>query len=520
MESAFAGSIFSMKQAKCPVLFLILLLLSSVMYAQKIYPKREFRGVWIATVVNIDWPSQNSLGTQKQQEEFIKILEKYGALNFNAVIVQVRAAGDAFYPSSYEPWSKYLTGKEGKTPEPFYDPLKWMIKESHKRGFEFHAWFNPYRATFNLDTASLASNHAFNTHRDWMIRYGKRFYFNPGLPEVIEYTTSVIMEVVNNYDIDAVHFDDYFYPYKIEGEIFQDSKTFADYGVGIEDIEDWRRANVDSLVATISDSIRSLKPWVQFGISPFGVWRNSSVDPNGSDTRAGQTTYDDLYADPLKWAKYRWVDYLVPQLYWSMDHPLASHRKLVRWWADQELDCHLYVGHGMYKVKNNSDKAWNKYGEIPKQIDLVRATPEINGSVFFSAKSLLNRHERLNRLLSKKGYKYSALPPHVPFVDMKIEMPKIKVAEKSKGNVRVEFEDIPPDVRYIITYGAKRELDIGNPKAMTGKYDVDKTSFVIELEPAKVKKLRQLGFTYINRYGIETEAAELKRGQLNFMNTD
>lgn len=491
-------------------------------YAQKTYPKREFRGVWIATVVNIDWPSQNTLSTSQQKQEFIQILEKYESLNFNAVVVQVRAAGDAFYKSSTEPWSKYLTGREGKSPEPFYDPLKWMINESHKRGFEFHAWFNPYRATFDLDTLALADNHAFNIHRDWMLKYGKRFYFNPGLPEVIDYTTDVIMEVVNSYDIDAVHFDDYFYPYKIEGEVFQDSAAFEQYGGSIRDIEDWRRANVDSLVKAISDSIQSVKPWVQFGISPFGVWRNSSMDPMGSDTQAGQTTYDDLYADPLKWADQQWVDYLVPQLYWSMNHPLASHSKLVGWWANQELSPHLYIGHGTYKVKNNSDKAWNRYKEIPKQIDLTRETPEAGGGVFFSAKSLLGKHKRLNKLIGKK-YKYVALPPSAPFNAIEpTRMPEVVVTENSDRTILAEFKNIDADSRYLMFYGAMRELDVNASKHIVDKYEIDRIPFKLDLNRAQVKRMNQIGFSYINKYGQESPAKiiDLKRGKLIQTNSD
>ncbi len=474
------------------------------------YPKYEFRAVWIATVVNIDWPREPGLSVGQQKKEFLDILDFYQKLNFNAVIVQVRAAGDAFYPSTYEPWSKYLTGTEGTAPDPYYDPLEWMISEAHQRGLEFHAWFNPYRATFNKDTLELAANHAFHTHHDWMISYGKRYYFNPGLPEVRQYTTDVIMEVVNQYNIDGVHFDDYFYPYKVAGEVFADSITFVNHGNDIEPIEDWRRANVDSLIKDISDSIRAVKPWVQFGISPFGVWRNASVDSLGSDTRAGQTTYDDLYADPLKWMEEKWIDNIIPQLYWNMDYPPASHRKLVKWWAEQDYEGHLYIGHGAYKVKNNKDKAWKKYREIPMQVDLARSTTEVNGSVYFSAKTLQRNHKPLVRRLKKRKYRYPALRPPAPFMEKETpDRPVLSRMDTVVDRIDISFNhasDMP--VKYLLVYGVKKNKkpDLNDITSLLFKeyVGIDMTCSV-SLNKKDMKKLSQLMFTFIDRYGHESD---------------
>ncbi len=480
---------------------------------QKEQLKHEFRAIWIATVANIDWPSQDDISTKEQQSEFIDILQFYQSLNFNTVIVQVRAAGDAFYPSSYEPWSKYLTGKEGTSPKPYYDPLQWMIEESHERGFEFHAWFNPYRATFNLDTASLANSHAFYQHPEWMIKYGKKHYFNPGLPEVRKYTTNVIMEVVNNYEIDGVHFDDYFYPYKIKDEIFEDSAAFKLNNNASLSLDDWRRANVDSLVSNISDSIRAVKPWVQFGISPFGVWRNASVDPSGSDTQAGQTTYDDLYADPLKWDENQWIDYIVPQLYWSMDHPLASHSKLVNWWSDQKLKSHLYIGHGTYKVKNNSDKAWNKYREIPKQIELTRGKEEVDGSVFFSAKSLINKHKRLVKMMARKNYRYQALPMPTPFISKEEPgQPIVEAQWTDEERMSITVKNVDKSIRYIMVYGSKDKdsVDLDAAESILIKISYpDSGEATISFQKKQLKKIKQLGMTYINNYGQESSVSVL-----------
>ncbi|MFC3417268.1 glycoside hydrolase family 10 protein [Algoriphagus hitonicola] len=324
---------------------------------------REFRGVWIATVVNIDWPEAGTDSWEKQKRDFVTLLDHYKKMNFNAVIVQVRTAGDAFYPSRHAPWSRYLTGKEGTAPNTIENPLTWMINQAHERGLEFHAWLNPYRATFDDKTSLLSQDHDFNLHRDWMLKYGPKYYYNPGLPEVREKFIAVIDELVNNYDLDAVHFDDYFYPYKIGNQIFPDQKTFNQYKKPGQTIDDWRRENVNLLIQAVHQTIKKSKPWVQFGISPFGVWRNQDKDPKGSPTRAGQTNYDDLYADPLTWMKNGWIDYLIPQLYWSMDYELASYRKLNDWWSINNFGTHIYIGNGPYKIRDNADKAWDNPGK-------------------------------------------------------------------------------------------------------------------------------------------------------------
>ena len=268
--------------------------------AQEItHPKNELRAFWIATVDNIDWPKQRTDSVAKQQKDFIEILDIYKKLNYNAVIVQIRSVGDAFYESKLAPWSRFLTGKEGQAPKNNFDFLAWMIQESHNRGFEFHAWFNPYRATSDLNLRNLSEKHDFNLHRDWMIKYGDKYYYNPGLPEVESHLIKIVEEVVLKYDIDAVHFDDYFYPYRIHKVEFNDKTAFEKYGNGLSQ-DDWRRSNVNNLVQKLNVAIKNIKPYVQFGISPFGVWRNKSMDEKGSETQAGQTNYDDLFAEDRK----------------------------------------------------------------------------------------------------------------------------------------------------------------------------------------------------------------------------
>ncbi|MBK7871875.1 MAG: family 10 glycosylhydrolase [Saprospiraceae bacterium] len=345
-------------------------------------PKREFRAVWVASVANIDYPRQPSPNSIALQEQFKTLLEQYKQVGLNAIIVQIRPTGDALYPTELAPWSKYLAGRQGLAPAPDYDPLKFMIDEAHKMGFEFHAWMNPYRATMDLDTLSLAPNHAFHAHRDWMVRYGGRFYFNPALPQVRQHINDIVKEVVTKYDVDAIHFDDYFYPYKIKDEVFPDSIDFWRYGARFSNIEDWRRSNVDSLIENISTTINEIKPYVKFGISPFGVWRNKDKDPSGSDTRAGATTYDDLYADVVKWMRLGWIDYLIPQLYWNIGFPPADHATLVGWWGSRSYERDLYIGHAAYKVQNDPQPAWNVPDEIPKQIQLNRRNALTKAALF------------------------------------------------------------------------------------------------------------------------------------------
>jgi len=290
-------------------------------------PKYEFRAVWVASVENIDWPSEKGLPVDSQKAEFTRLLDMHQRNGLNAVVVQIRPAADAFFPSPYEPWSEWLTGIQGQPPSPYYDPLAFMIEETHKRGMEFHAWCNPYRAVHTIGKSSVAPDHITRQHPDWFVRFEKTRYFDPGNKEVQDYVTGVIRDIVRRYDIDALHFDDYFYPYDIvegggPGKDFPDYPSYARYGNGLSKA-DWRRANVDSVIVRISKVIKEEKPHCKFGISPFAIWRNASRDPEGSNTQAGQTDYDNLYADILLWLRNGWIDYVVPQAYFEFSHPHA-----------------------------------------------------------------------------------------------------------------------------------------------------------------------------------------------------
>jgi len=416
---------------------------------------REFRGVWIATVANIDWPVSPDSPWEVQKLEFVKLLDYYKNLNFNAVIVQIRTSGDAFYPSNLAPWSKYLTGKQGQAPKTQENPLTWMIKEAHDRGLEFHAWLNPYRATMTLSTEELSPEHDFNTHRNWMLKYGTKWYYDPGLPEVKNHLLAIIKEVVANYDVDAIHFDDYFYPYREPKLEFPDKASFDKYKKPGQTRDDWRRQNVNELIFALNQEIKSQKPWVQFGISPFGVWRNQDKDPKGSPTRAGQTNYDDLFADVLLWMKNGWIDYLIPQLYWSMEHPLASYRKLADWWSNNSYNTNVYIGNGTYKIREDSDQAWKVPSELNTQVNYTRTFPQINGNAFFSAKSLYVKNQDIADLLKKEVYDKPTLPPSfAPKSASVIEIPVVFDVKTNSDKTQINLEKpLDPAIRYAMVQG-------------------------------------------------------------------
>ena len=418
-------------------LLLGLLMTQSILLstAQTKSPNYEFRGVWVATVENIDWPRSKQMSPEEQRASFIRLLDMHQKNGMNAIVMQVRPSGDAFYPSALEPWSEYLTGQQGLGPNPYYDPLEFMIRETHLRGMEFHAWLNPYRAVFNVTRSSVAPNHPTRLHPEWFLTYGDKKYYNPGLPEVRKFTVAVVKDLMKRYDIDAIHMDDYFYPYRIPNKEFPDEKTFRDGGRGMNK-DDWRRSNCDSIILNLHQAIREVNPQVKFGISPFGVWRNSSQDPMGSNTKAGQTNYDDLYADILLWLQKGWIDYVVPQLYWERGHALADYSTLLKWWNDNSYGRHLFIGHGFYRAGSNS--GWKNPNELPAQIKELRSFRATQGSVYFSSKSFENNPNGWCDSLQNNYYRYPALVPAAPWLDdSSPESPKI--VKKETGIFEIAY---------------------------------------------------------------------------------
>jgi uncharacterized lipoprotein YddW (UPF0748 family) len=399
----------------------VALMLTGILYQVKaqLPPKREFRAVWIATVENIDWPSRKGLPVEIQKQEFINLLDKQQRNGMNAVIVQIRPVADAFYDSPFEPWSEYLSGVQGQAPSPYYDPLRFMLEETHKRGMEFHAWFNPYRAAISTNKNSVAANHITRMRPQWFVNFDGKKYFDPGIPEVREYVTQIIRDVVRRYDIDAVHFDDYFYPYPVAGKDFPDHNSYRQYGRNMVK-DDWRRWNVDTTIQMVSKMIKEEKPWVKFGISPFGIWRNKNKDQDGSYT-TGLSNYDDLYADVRKWLKNGWIDYVAPQLYWERGHRAANYELLLNWWAQHGYGRNVYIGHGVYRLRSSA--AWSVPAELPIQITEARTLNTIHGSAFYSAKSFNGNPLGFEDTLRNHFYRYPALRPAMPWINLPAPIP-------------------------------------------------------------------------------------------------
>ncbi|MDZ7288582.1 MAG: family 10 glycosylhydrolase [candidate division KSB1 bacterium] len=386
-------------------IFLLSLLISIHALAGSTPPKREFRGAWIATVTNLDWPSSPNLTPEAQRNELICLLDELQASGVNAVVFQIRPECDAFYASSFEPWSYYLTGIQGQAPVPFYDPLEFATAEAHKRGMELHAWFNPYRAVRAVGSYPVDAKHVSVKHPDWVITMGTYKFLDPGIPMVRDYVNNVIMDVVRRYDIDGVHMDDYFYPYPPNQITNQDDKTFATYSRGFTNRDDWRRDNVNLLIKMVHDSIQVVKPHVKFGMSPFGIWKNG-VPPGIT----GLDAYSTIYCDAVAWLNQQIIDYLTPQLYWPFGGG-QDYGKLLPWWAAQTKGRHLYPGQAVYRISS-----WTA-GEMPRQIRLNRNTPNVYGSIFFRALSLRDNPLGFVDSLKADYYRHPSLFPIMAWKD-------------------------------------------------------------------------------------------------------
>ncbi|WP_166848195.1 glycoside hydrolase family 10 protein [Isoptericola sp. BMS4] len=407
--------------------------------------KRELRAMWIASVVNIDWPSRTGLSAEELKAEYLHWLDVAVEYNLNAVFVQVRPTADAFWPSPYEPWSQYLTGTQGQGPG--FDPLAFIVDETHQRNLELHAWYNPYRVSMQNDPAQLVPEHPARQHPDWVWAYGPKLYFDPGIPEAREHIYSAILHSVEHYDVDGVHFDDYFYPYPSGDLELPDAGTYATYGGGFDSIEAWRRDNVNTFVREISERIKALKPWVKFGISPFGIWRNASTDPLGSDT-AGFEAYDQMYADTRHWVTEGWLDYINPQIYWQFGLAVADYLKLVPWWADvaAQSGTHLYVGEALYKVTSG---AFTDPEEMTNHLTYCaelddQGTP-VHGNVYFSANHIPQDVNGAMTRVRQDHYSRPALVPVMPHLPARrVRVPLLAEAVPSPDGVTLKWVDAGP----------------------------------------------------------------------------
>lgn len=380
---------------------------------QSPYPKREFRGAWIQAVNG----QFRGIPTEKLKQTLIDQLNSLQGAGINAIIFQVRPEADALYASQLEPWSRFLTGVQGQAPSPYWDPMQLMIDECHKRGMEFHAWINPYRVKTSLKS-ELSPNHLYNIHPEWFVTYNNQLFFDPALPESRRHICMVVADIVSRYDVDAIHMDDYFYPYPAKGMDFPDDASFARYGGGFTNRADWRRSNVNILIQKIHETIRGLKPWVKFGISPFGIYRNEKNDPLGSKTN-GLQNYDDLYADVLLWARNGWVDYNIPQIYWQIGHPAADYETLVKWWAKNTENRPLFIGQSVMNTIQNADPKNPSMNQLPRKMALERAYQTIGGSCQWPASAVVENAGKYRDALVQEYHKYPALVPVFDFMDDK-----------------------------------------------------------------------------------------------------
>ncbi len=402
-----------MKNLRITLLLLAIFLMAGMnSFAQS--SKREFRGAWIQCVNG----QFMGMSTQQMQRTLTSQLDELQRDGVNAIIFQVRAECDALYSSRYEPWSRLLTGEQGKAPSPYWDPLKWMIDECHKRGMELHAWLNPYRAK-TKNTVNLASNHIAITHPERVFSYDGLFILNPGIAANRNYICKVVDDIVRRYDVDGIHMDDYFYPYPVPGLAIPDDREYQTASNGIADRGDWRRYNVNLFIKQVSDSIHAIKPWVKFGISPFGIYRNKTqAAPIGSDTR-GTQNYDDLYADVLLWVNNGWIDYCVPQLYWQIGHKAADYKTLIEWWNRYAGKRPLYIGEDVERTVKFADLANQNINQMPAKFRLHQQMPNVQGTVLWYAKAVTDNVGNYGTVLRTNYWRYPALQPLMPFIDHK-----------------------------------------------------------------------------------------------------
>ena len=399
-----------MKTLKTVLLALSIMATSSPLPAQRLQPKREFRGAWIQCVNN----QFNGIGRDRMQQTLLYQLDELQKTGINAILFQVRAEGDALYQSNLEPWSRYLTGQQGRAPEPYWDPLAWMVEQCHLRGMEIHAWINPYRAK-TAGTTELAANHYAVQHPERCFTYGRLMLFDPGIPENRAYICHVACDIIRRYDVDGFHIDDYFYPYPEAGIAIPDDVTFARYGHGM-DRHDWRRANVNAFIRDLHDSIQSVKPWVKFGVSPFGIYRNQKNDRNGSATN-GLQNYDDLYADILLWVRQGWIDYNIPQIYWEIGHKAADYETLIRWWSTYAKGRPLYIGQDVERTVKYPDTRNPQQHQVFQKYDLQRSLPDVQGSCQWYAKACVDNPQNYTTVLRQQYHPYPALQPQAPWID-------------------------------------------------------------------------------------------------------
>ena len=476
--------------------------------AQQTGPKREFRGAWMQCV-NGMYLGKSTEQIQQMLTTQLDALEKDGA---NAIIFQVRGECDALYPSQIEPWSRYLTGVQGKAPSPYWDPMQWMIEQCHKRGMEFHAWINPYRARMKTPT-TLAPNHILRQHPERAFEYGGLYVLNPGLKENREYILSVVEDIVRRYDIDGMHIDDYFYPYPEAGLAIPDDREFQLYNNGFRNKDDWRRDNVNVFIKEMGERIHRLKPWVKFGVAPFGIYRNKKSSPIGSDTN-GLQNYDQLYADVMLWVNNGWVDYCVPQLYWQIGHKLADYETLIKWWNRHVANRPLFIGESIENTVANADPARPGTHQQAAKMALHRQLPHVHGTVLWYAKVAADDLGGYGTQLRNVYWKYPALQPSMSFLDAKApkKVKHLKSVLTSDGYVLFWTEPKGKQWgdkahRYVVyRFGKRDKINLNDPSKIVKI--TSETFYRLPLEAPGTK------YTYVvtalDRVGNESKGSKRK----------
>lgn len=475
------------------------------------HPKREFRGAWIQTAFQSEY---KSMTPAQMKKDFIRKLDYLQECGINAVIFQVRPEADAFYRSDIEPWSRFYTGAQGKAPEGDFDVMAFLIDECHQRNMEFHAWLNPYRASTAGNTG-LAETHIYHKHPEWFVTYNKQILFDPGLPESRQFICKVVRDIVSRYDVDAIHMDDYFYPYPVAGQPFPDDKSFRKYGLrkGYTEAQrgDWRRENVNLLVRQLKRTILLTKPWVRFGISPFGIYRNKKSTPDGSGSRTnGLQNYDDLYADITYWVQQGWIDYNIPQIYWEIGHSAADYATLIEWWDRHAYDRPLYIGQDVARTM--------KAGQLTRKMQHQRSLTHIQGTCFWPANEILWNTKGVADSLKRSYHRYPALiPPYTHLHDRAPkEVDKLKAEWTPDGYLlhwQAEQSPTNPELAaYFVIYrfDAKETVDLGNPAKIVAT--TRQTFYRLPYERGKNKY--KYVVTAVDRFHNESKKGKIKKIKL------
>lgn len=480
-------------------------------------PKREFRGAWLSTAWQDRYQKMNS-GQMKQY--FRRALDDLQQMGINTIIFQVRPQADAFYKSKYEPWSKHLSGIQGVPPDGDFDPLKFLIDECHERGMELHAWLNPYRVTISANE-KLSPQHIYFRKPELFVSYGDKIYFDPGLPESRKFICLIVKDIISNYDVDAIHMDDYFYPYPIAGKSFPDDKSFMkakkeNPKYAHISKEDWRRENVNELIRDIKETIVQQKPWVKFGISPFGIYRNKKSTPDGSGSETyGLQNYDDLYADVKLWVKNGWIDYNMPQIYWERGNKAADYDTLVKWWSKNNYGRPLIIGQDVKRTMNVSDKM-NQKSELDIKLAEARNDDKISGNCFWPAYSLLDNYKGIGTELATSYHKYPAL--NIAYTHMSDKSPeKVKDLKKQVFNKKIvltwedsKTKNTPKSAFYYVVYrfDDKEKEDLNKPEHIVAI--TNKPFYEIKAKNSDKQKKYKYVVTAVNRYNNESQGKVMK----------